>query len=99
MLDQIEKLLTEHRKIWFFVKDEEKELFVKCMDQIGASFWDGSSLSRENCQKFIALDQDKKLTYVSGMAWVASEHKGNGSEGIYHGFDTIKRVLFGDLVR
>ena len=94
---RIEKLISEHRKIWFFVKPEDVEAFTDLMNQFEATFADGSRLSKENCRQFMALDQNRKLAFVSAMAWAAAEHKGDGTEGVVHEFEAVPRISFEDL--
>lgn len=69
----IQELLQDGKKIWFFLKDQETEhRFVEEINQLGARYLNGSPVTAETCSPIMAVHPDLRVAHLMIMIWNAS---------------------------
>lgn len=69
----IHDLLKEEKKIWVYLKDQEtKRRFAEEVNQLGARYFDGSQVTKENCSPIMAVHPDLKIAHLMVLIWNAS---------------------------
>lgn len=69
----MEKLIKENEKVWFYLNEEDKENFIKEVNDLNITFNDSTKLTLDNCGLLMAIS-NYKLAYISGFIWNASFH-------------------------
>ena len=93
-MERISTLLQKYKKVWFYVPENAKEDFCKEVGALGGRFSDGKVLTMDRCGQFMSVAEEKTVSYVSAMAWMAAKEPGTGASGLYHSFDDIPKILY-----
>ena len=74
---KIQDLLDAGYRVWFYLRDQETEnRFVEEINEIGATYLNGSQVTMENCSPIMAVHADRKVGHLMIMIWNASFQKG-----------------------
>jgi len=69
----IKNLTSNHERVWFYLKDKETEdLFVRDLNEMGATYLNGKKISPSNCSPIMAVHADGKVAHLMIMIWNAS---------------------------
>ena len=72
-MNKIEKLIQEHERVWFYLKDAEtKAQFVRDATALGCIYLNGNHLDIHNCYHIMAVHSDRRLAQVKIFVWNAS---------------------------
>ena len=60
-MNKIEKLIQEHERIWFYLKDSEtKAQFLKDATMLGCVYFNGEHIDIHNCYHIMAVHSDRR---------------------------------------
>ncbi len=68
-----EKILKEKEVALFFVKNQDKQKFLKFAKSIGCKWANNRTIDvlNDECKNFMAIDNNFTLGFISPMCWVA----------------------------
>ena len=71
----IKNLMSNHERVWFYLKDKETEdLFVRELNEMGATYLNGKKISPSNCSPIMAVHADGKVAHLMIMIWKHNHH-------------------------
>lgn len=77
-MKSLKKVLGKHDRVWFFIEDDEKTLFLQWAKDNNCKWMNGDEIKpdEDNCGYHMGINKTLSIGFVGGMCWGPGKRSG-----------------------